>query len=104
VKIDVDAKREVRFMPQVYVDPAKLRSFAQQLKRFSTDMSSDINRLGSQLGRLREKWRDQEYDKFIRQFASAQNLLRRFVEETNKTVPLLEKDAIVIEEYQRYHL
>lgn len=91
-------------MPQVYVDPEKLRGFARQLKSFAKDVSNNVNRLGSQMGRLREGWRDQEYEKFARQFASAQKLLKRFVEETKKIVPLLEKDASVIEEYQRYHL
>ena len=90
-------------MPQVYVDPEKLRNFSRQLKIFAKDVSNDVSRLRSQMGRLREGWRDQEYEKFVRQFASAEKLLRRFVEETNKTIPLLEKDADIIEEYQRYN-
>jgi len=56
------------------------------------------------MGRLRETWKDQEYETFARQFVSTQELLKRLVQEIRKTAPLLERDAAAIEEYLRYRL
>jgi len=91
-------------MAQAYVDPEKLRDFANQLKSFAGNIEHIMDLLKGAMGRLGESWRDQEYMKFAQQYMAAQQLLSRFVEETRKTAPLLERDAQAIEEYQRYHL
>ena len=88
-------------MPQVYVQPEKLRDFAKQLKTFSDVADQSVKSLKGEIARLSGTWRDQEFDRFVQQFGALQSLLKKFVEETKKTAPLLEKDASIIEESQR---
>jgi hypothetical protein len=86
-------------MSQVYVDPQQLRAFASKLKSFAEFVDGQANSITTDLGRLGETWRDQEYDDFIEYFNRAKQMLRKFTEETNRTVPLLERDADLAEEY-----
>jgi uncharacterized protein YukE len=88
-------------MPQVYVEPEKLRDFAKQLRSFSDVADQSVKSLKGEIARLGGTWRDQEFDRFVEQFGAVQALLKKFVEETKRTTPLLEKDASIIEESQR---
>jgi len=88
-------------MPQVYVDPHKLRAFSKELREFASVVDEQMSGLRSHLGRLGESWRDQEFEGFVNQFASAQHYLKKFVEETTRTAPLLDRDAGKIEEFFR---
>ena len=88
-------------MTQIYTDPEKLRQFSADLKRFAEITHSHMEATKGRLGRLGDTWRDHEYEKFVQVFAGAQKLLRKFVEETNRIAPLLERDAEALEEYQR---
>jgi uncharacterized protein YukE len=88
-------------MSQIHSDPEKLREFAGELKRFAAVVDEQMSALKSHLGRLGDTWRDQEFESFIHEFASAQNLLKNFVEETRRTAPLLERDAEALEDFQR---
>ncbi len=88
-------------MAQIDVDPRSLREFAGKLKRFAATIEDHSARLGSSLGRVGESWRDHEFEDFAREFKSSQQHLKRFVEETKKTAPLLDRDAEMIEDYQR---
>lgn len=91
-------------MAQIDVDPRMLREFAGKLKRFAAVIENHTTLLGSGLGRLSETWKDQEFEQFAREFKSSQRYLSKFVEETKKTAPLLERDAERIEDYQRTKL
>jgi uncharacterized protein YukE len=89
-------------MPQVYVDPHKLRGFARELSEFARLVDDQMNGLRGHLGRLGETWRDQEFEAFTHQFSSAQHHLKKFSEETRRTAPLLERDATEAEEYLKF--
>lgn len=86
-------------MAQAIVDPAELRRFAQNLKRFSEDLQSDLNGLHGQMLTLAETWRDQEHVKFVQQFEDTLHLLKHFMEATGEHIPFLVHKAERIEEY-----
>jgi uncharacterized protein YukE len=86
-------------MPQAIVDPEEMRHFAQNLKKFSTDVQERITVLGGQMVALSRTWRDQEQKKFAEEFEQHIKLISRFLEVINQHVPYLVRKAEIIEEY-----
>jgi len=86
-------------MPQAVVDPEELRRFAQNLKKFTTDVQDRITLLGTQMVDLGKTWRDQENKKFTEEFEQHMRVIARFVEVANRHVPYLLRKAEIIEEY-----
>lgn len=86
-------------MAQAVVDPAELRRFAHNLKRFNAELESGLSALHGQLVALGDSWRDQEHDKFREEFE--QNLANheRFVESSAEFIQFLLRKADRIEEY-----
>ena len=89
---------------QIHNDPERLLAFAQRLKQFASHSEEQLNRLKSAMGRLGQSWQDQEFAKFVQQFASTERRLRLFIDETRKVTPTLEADARKLEEYLRFSL
>ena len=86
-------------MPQAIVDPDELRQFAQNLKKFSTDMQTRVNLLGGQLVTLEKTWRDQEQKKFSDEFEQQVKGLARLIEIVEEHIPYLLRKAEVIDQY-----
>jgi len=86
-------------MPQAIVDPEELRRFAQNLKKFSTDMQSRLTLLGTQLVALGKTWRDQEQKKFAEEFEQQVKVVSRLIEVIERHIPYLARKAEIIEEY-----
>ena len=86
-------------MPQAIVDPAELRRFAMNLKRFNGELMNQLGLLHSQLLALSNTWRDQEQLKFTEEFESTMKVLARFVEAANQHIPFLVRKAERVEEY-----
>jgi uncharacterized protein YukE len=86
-------------MPQAIVDPEELRQFAQNLKKFSTDMQIRLNLLGGQLVTLEKTWRDQEQKKFSEEFEQQVKGLARLIEVIDEHIPYLVRKAEVIDQY-----
>ena len=86
-------------MPQAIVDPEELRQFAQNLKKFSTDIQVRINLLGGQLDTLSKTWRDQEQKKFTEEFEQQVKGIARLIEVVEEHIPYLLRKAEIIEEY-----
>jgi uncharacterized protein YukE len=86
-------------MPQAVVDPEELRAFAQNLKRFNTQLRERAGALGNQLSALSATWRDQEHKKFAEQFEQNMKVLMRFTETADQYVPYLLRKAEHIEDY-----
>ena len=84
---------------QVHNDPDRLRAFAVTLNKFAATSDERLNRLKSAIGHLGQTWRDQEFEKFVQAFATAQTRLRSFVDETKKVTPALEEDARKLDDY-----
>ena len=86
-------------MSQAIVDPAEVRRFAANLKRFNADLQSSLAGLHGQLMALGDSWRDQEHDRFRQEFESTMQVLERFLEVSTDHIPFLLRKAERIEEY-----
>lgn len=86
-------------MTQINVDPEKLREFAGKLKQFAVQVDEHTAAIKSNIDRLSDTWRDREFEHFVNEFALAQRYLSQFSEEARRTVPLLERDAEIIDEF-----
>jgi WXG100 family type VII secretion target len=86
-------------MPQAIVDPEELRQFAQNLRKFSTEIQTRITMLGSQLVSLSKTWRDQEQKKFTDEFEQQVKGVSRLIEVIEEHIPYLVRKAEIIEEY-----
>ena len=67
-------------MAQAIVDPAELRRFALNLKRFNVDVQTNLAALHSQLLALGDTWRDQEHEHFRQEFEQTMQVLEKFLE------------------------
>jgi WXG100 family type VII secretion target len=88
---------------QANVDPAELRRFALELKRFTEDIESLVGQLHSRMNTLEATWRDQEQKKFAEAFAQTTKTLANFVETATEHTAFLNKKAAAIEQYLRQH-
>jgi uncharacterized protein YukE len=86
-------------MSQAIVDPAELRRFAGNLKRFNADLQVGLAGLHGQLIALGDSWRDQEHERFRQEFESTIQVLERFIEVTEEHIPFLLRKAERIEDY-----
>jgi uncharacterized protein YukE len=86
-------------MSSAIVDPAELRRFATNLKRFNADLQTSLAGLHGQLVSLGDSWRDQEHDRFRQEFETTMHALERFIEIAGEHVPFLLRKAERIEEY-----
>ncbi|MCU1263950.1 MAG: WXG-repeat protein [Acidobacteria bacterium] len=86
-------------MSQVHNDSEKLRGFASQLDSFAGVVDDHITRIRAAMSRLGNSWRDQEFEEFAGEFLVTQERIKRFVEETKRTTPLLKRDADALDEY-----
>jgi uncharacterized protein YukE len=84
---------------QAIADPAELRRFAHNLKRFCADLQSALAGLHGQYLALGDTWRDQEYDKFKQEFEQALANHERLVEVSAEFLPFLLRKAERLEEY-----
>jgi uncharacterized protein YukE len=86
-------------MSQAIVDPAELRRFAANLKRFNADLQAGLAGLHGQLVSLGDSWRDQEHDRFRQEFETTIQVLERFLQVAEEHIPFLLRKAERIEEY-----
>jgi uncharacterized protein YukE len=88
-------------MSKAHVDPADLRKFANDLKRFSVDLESIMGQLHARMNTLETTWRDQEQRKFAEAFASTAKSLGTFIEAAGEHAVFLNKKAALVEQYLR---
>jgi WXG100 family type VII secretion target len=86
-------------MAQAVVDPAELRRFATNLKRFTEDLETQVSQISSQLQHLGSTWRDQEHIKFQEAFADTLQAIKRFVNVAKDHAPYLLRKAERVEDY-----
>ncbi|MFO0874259.1 MAG: WXG100 family type VII secretion target [Phycisphaerales bacterium] len=86
-------------MSKAIVDPAELRRFAHDLKRFNDSLHGQMSVLHGRMVGLGQSWRDQEQQKFAEEFEQTLKVLTRFVDASNKHIPFLVRKAERIEEY-----
>jgi len=86
-------------MAQAIMDPEQVRRFAEELKRFNTDLQDKLMSLQARFAALADTWQDQEHTKFAEEFKQAIKALKKFVEVSNQHTPYLLRKAQRIEEY-----
>ena len=86
-------------MSQAIVDPAEVRRFASNLKRFNADLQSALAGLHGQLTALGDSWRDQEHDRFRGEFEQTSHVVEHFLVVSAEHIPFLLRKAERIEEY-----
>ena len=86
-------------MSKAIVDPAELRRFALDLKRFNANLQSQMTVLAGRLSALGQSWRDQENTKFVEEFENTMRVLGRFVDASEQHIPFLLRKAEKIEDY-----
>ncbi|MDP6506377.1 MAG: WXG100 family type VII secretion target [Planctomycetota bacterium] len=86
-------------MAQAIMDPEEVRRFAEQLKRFTTDLQSSAGSLQARFQALGDTWQDQEYEKFSEEFQDTIKALKRFMEVSTQYAPYLQRKAQRIEDY-----
>jgi uncharacterized protein YukE len=88
-------------MSQAIVDPNELRRFAHNLERFSSELQNQMLLLRGQLNGLSRTWRDQEHEKFSREFEETLLATNRFLEAARMHIPFLLRKAERVEDYLR---
>jgi uncharacterized protein YukE len=86
-------------MPQAIMDPEQVRRFAEELKKFNSDLQDKIVSLQARFAALSDTWQDQEHIKFAEEFKQTMKTLKKFVETSNQHTPFLLRKAQRIEEY-----
>jgi WXG100 family type VII secretion target len=86
-------------MSRAVVDPEELRRFASDLKRFNTEVQAQITSIQRRFVKLGETWQDQEQAKFAETFEKAMMSMSKFVEASDKHIPLLLRKAQKIQDY-----
>ena len=86
-------------MSKAVVDPGEVRRFAEELKRFNSELDHKMKVMNARAHELGQTWRDQEHRKFTQEFEQAMRALARFTEVTGQHVPFLLRKAQRIEDY-----
>lgn len=81
------------------MDPEEVRRFAEELKKFNTDLQNRMGSLQARFAALGDSWSDQEHNKFSEEFKQTVKALKKFVEVSNQHTPYLLRKAQRIEEY-----
>jgi WXG100 family type VII secretion target len=86
-------------MPQAIMDPEEVRRFADELKRFNSDLQERVGSLQARFAALGDTWQDQEHIKFADEFKQTMKAMKKFIEVSNQHTPYLLRKAQRIEEY-----
>jgi len=86
-------------MSKAIVDPAELRRFAQDLKRFNDELQNQMSVLHARLMGLGQSWKDQEHTRFVEEYESTMKMLTRFHEASAEHIPFLLRKAERVEDY-----
>ena len=90
-------------MAQAIMDPEEVRRFAQELKKFNSDLQNSMASLQARFAALSDTWSDQEHAKFADEFKQTMKALKKFIEISNQHTPFLLRKAQRIEEYLNQH-
>ena len=80
-------------MAQVNVNPEELRLFIGALKRFRDELDEGRKSFAGAFHHLADTWRDQERDKFEKEFELMVGAITQFVAKADEQLPILDKKA-----------
>jgi WXG100 family type VII secretion target len=81
------------------MDPEQVRRFAEELKRFNSDLQDKLSSLQARFAALGDTWQDDEHTKFAEEFRQTMKALTKFIEVSNQHTPYLLRKAQRIDEY-----
>ena len=85
--------------PQAVADPEDMERFARDLKQFNVQLRESTSRLQGQFANLGDTWRDQEHEKFAREFEQTMRVIQRFLQVSDQHIPFLQRKAQRIRDY-----
>lgn len=85
--------------PKAIADPDDLERFARDLKQFNTQLRESTTRLHAQFASLGETWRDQEHQKFAKEFEQTVRVIQHFLQVSDQHIPFLQRKARRLREY-----
>ena len=88
---------------QAIASPEELERFARNLKEFNGQLAESMNRLRGQFDNLGNTWRDQEQQKFAREFEQTTRVLQQFMSTSEQQIPLLLRKAQHLRQYLDQH-
>ena len=86
-------------MAKAVVDPEELLRFVGALKRFNESTKNELATINRHFNRLGETWKDEEEARFAESFDMMVRVVSRFIDESDRQVPLLTRKAEAIREY-----
>lgn len=86
-------------MARAHVDPAELRMFAKNLRRFNRELQQMMSALNAHTNELGRTWQDQEHRQFAQELQQTFKSLTRFVESSEEHAMFLNRKAAHVEEY-----
>lgn len=88
-------------MAKAAVDPDELLRFVAALKRFNASTRDEVAAVHRQFKRLSETWQDQEQARFAEIFEAMVRTYAKFLEESERQVPVLTRKAEAVRDYLR---
>lgn len=86
-------------MPKAVADPNEIRRFAQELKKFNSDIQGNLQVMQARLNSLSDSWRDQEQAKFEEGFEDTMKSLTKFLKASEQHIPFLLRKAQRLDDY-----
>lgn len=84
---------------QAIVNPEELELFARNLKQYNSQLRDKTKRIQSQFRQLDQTWRDQEHQKFAREFEQTMKVIQHFIQMSDTHIPFLLRKAQRAREY-----
>jgi nitrate/nitrite-specific signal transduction histidine kinase len=88
-------------MAKAVVDPEELTRFIVALRRFNDATRGELTAVHRQFQRLGETWQDEEQVRFAESFQTMVKVVGRFIEDSERQVPVLTRKAEAIRAYLR---
>jgi uncharacterized protein YukE len=85
--------------PDIYANPQRLLSLADELRMFTNSLRAELEKMNSGLHNLGATWQDKEYEKFKRTFDRLKEELTMLDQEISKREPELKQDAQLLRDY-----
>ena len=86
-------------MAKAVADPNEIRRFAQELKKFNSDIQGNLQVIQARLNSLSDSWRDQEQAKFEEGFEDTMKSLTKFLKASEQHIPFLLRKAQRLDDY-----
>ncbi|HTB02445.1 MAG TPA: hypothetical protein VK804_18420 [Bradyrhizobium sp.] len=88
-------------MSPAYIDPVRLRSFSDHLKRYSEVTARSMSVLHMEIERLGSSWRDREYGRFVQEIQKVEARLAGLRAEISRIAPSIDARAAEADEIHR---